>query len=68
MEFRTGGMAVWSLERGAWPCGVCSEGVPVSLLQCTSCMKLVHSSCSGVKGSLRTASAGFMCQKRLHHR
>ena len=22
VEFRTGGMAMWSLERGAWPCGV----------------------------------------------
>ena len=32
-----------------WPCGVCRRGVGSNSVQCTSCQKLVHMKCSGIK-------------------
>jgi len=35
-----------------WPCGVCGRGIGNNSIQCTSCQKLVHRKCSGIKGSM----------------
>jgi len=32
-----------------WPWGVCGRGVSNNSIQCTSCQKLVHTKCSGIK-------------------
>jgi len=37
-----------------WPCGVRSKGVGSNSLQCTSCQKLVHKKCSGIRVACRT--------------
>ena len=44
-----------------WPCGVCSKGVGSSSLQCTSCQKWVHKTCSGIKGSMLKVAKWFIC-------
>jgi len=43
-----------------WPCGVCSQGVGSSSLQCTSCQKWVHKKCSGLKGSMSKVAKSFI--------
>ena len=35
-----------------WPRGVCSRGVGSYSIQCTSCRKWVHKTCSGIQGSM----------------
>ena len=47
----------------AYPCGVCGKGVATNSILCTSCLKWVHRRCSGIKGSLTTASPTFTCSR-----
>ena len=49
-------------EFGGYPYRVCSNGVGINSIMCTSCSKLVHRQYSGVKGCLQ---ALFVC-KRTH--
>ena len=35
-----------------WPCGVCGRGVGNNSIQCTSCQRLVHGECDGIRGSM----------------
>ena len=49
-----------------WPCGVCSKGVGSNLIQCTSCRKLVHKKCSGIKGSMSKVTKSFICRGCLN--
>lgn len=59
----TDGVSGVMSETGAWPCGVCGKGVAANSLQCTGCRKWVHRMCSGVRGSLQTASETFVCKR-----
>jgi len=43
-----------------WPCGVCGRGVGNNSIQCTSCQKLVHRKCSGIKGSMCKVMKSFV--------
>jgi len=45
-----------------WPCGVCGRGVGNNSIQCTSCQKLVHWKCSGIKGSVYEVMKTFICR------
>jgi len=52
-----------------WPRGVCcrgvgnnSRGVGNNSIQCTSCQKLVHRKCSGIKGSMYKVMKTFICR------
>jgi len=45
-----------------WPCGVCGRGVGNNSIQCTSCQKLVHRKCSGIKGSMYKVMKTFICR------
>jgi len=49
-----------------WPCRVCSKGVGSNSLQCTSCQKLVHKKCSGIKGSISKVTKSFICRGCLN--
>ena len=49
-----------------WPCGVCSKGVGISSLQCTSCQEWVHKKCSGIKGSMSKVAKSFICRGCLN--
>jgi len=44
-----------------WLCGVCGRGVGSNSIQCTSCRKLVHKTCSGIKGSMYKVMKSFIC-------
>ena len=50
-------------ELGAWTRGLFSKDVAANSLQYTSCVKWVLGICSGVKGSLTTASAALTCKE-----
>jgi len=45
-----------------WPCGVCGRGVGNNSVQCTTCQKLVHRKCSGIKGSMYKVMKTFICR------
>ena len=45
-----------------WSCGVCGRGVGNNSIQCTSCQKLVHRKCSGIKGSMYKVMKTFICR------
>jgi hypothetical protein len=49
-------------KSGKYPCGVCSKGVGLNSIQCTTCKAWVHKKCSGVKGSLEHVSQ-YRCVK-----
>ena len=49
-----------------WPGGVCSKGVGSNPIQCTSCQKLVHKQCSGIKGSMSKVAKSFICRNSLN--
>jgi len=45
-----------------WPCGVCGRGVGNNSIQCSSCHKLVHRNCSGMKSSKYKVMTTFVCR------
>ena len=47
-------------EKGKWLCGVCKKGVGNNSILCHGCKKWIHKRCSGVKGSLRSASQSLI--------
>ena len=49
-------------KSGKWPCGVCSKGVGVNSIKCTTCQAWTHKKCSGVKGSLIGLKIPFVCK------
>ena len=49
-----------------WPCGVCGRGVGSNSVQCTSCQKLVHKKCGGIKHSMSKVMKSFMCRGCLN--
>jgi len=49
-----------------WPCGVCGRGVGNNSIQCTSCQKLVHRKCSGIKGSMHKVMKTFTCRECMN--
>jgi len=48
------------------PFGVCGRGVVCNSIQCTSCQKLVHKKCSGIKGSMYKVMKSFICRGCLN--
>jgi len=45
-----------------WPCGVYGRGIGSNSIQCTSCHKWVHKTCSGIKGSMYKVMRSFICR------
>jgi len=45
-----------------WPSGVCGRGIGNNSIQCTSCQKLLHRKCSGIKGSIYRVMKSFVCR------
>jgi len=45
-----------------WLCGISGRGVGNNSIQCTSCQKLVHRKCSGIKGSMYKVMKTFVCK------
>jgi len=54
-------MALWILSV-RWPCGVCGSDVGNNSIQCTSCQKWVHRTCSGIKGSMYKVMKTVVCR------
>ena len=44
-----------------WPCSVCRKGVGSNSIFCNFCTRLVHKSCSGIRGRL-TAVKDYKCR------
>jgi len=51
-----------------WPCSVCGKGLGCNSLQCTECLKWLHTKCTvqKIKGSLHKVQNTFVCSRCLN--